>query len=89
MKERNNVYVENTITDRRLKALADNPDMALDVTSLDLRRLPAHVRAELFSYTKQNFIAPNLEMCGDILLGLGEGEFSAPKLDKMFHFVDS
>jgi hypothetical protein len=59
------VDVDNTIDQSRLEALAENPFLLLDVTKLDLERLPVQVKAELYTEAT-TFITSRLQISEDI-----------------------
>ena len=61
-----------------LADLADNPEVTLDVTELDLLRLPQHVKASLFTQAT-TFDAPQLQTSGYIDARSAKS-FSAPQL---------
>ena len=63
-----------------LAALANNPGLTLDVTDLDLGRLPEHVKAALYTEAT-TFSAPQLQTSGDID-ARSATSFSAPQLQK-------
>src|ERR1035441_3714342 len=61
-----------------LAALANNPSLTLDVTDLDLGRLPAHIKAALYTEAT-TFSAPQLQTSGNIDASRATS-FSAPQL---------
>jgi hypothetical protein len=70
--------VDDSTDPAELRALADNPAVILDVTDLDLGRLPTDVKARLYS-DGETFSAPNLRTSGPIFAEKAK-EFSVPKL---------
>ena len=61
-----------------LAALANNPGLTLDVTDLDLGRLPAHVKAALYTEAT-TFSAPQLQT-SEYIYANNATSFSAPQL---------
>jgi hypothetical protein len=72
------IAVDNSTEPPELAALANNPDVTLVVTKLDLRRLPEHVKAKLYTVAT-TFTAPQLQTSGDIYADSATS-FSAPQL---------
>ena len=72
------IIVDNSTEPATLEDYANTPGVTLDVTNLDLRRLPLHVKSGL--YTKgRAFDAPQLQTSGDIFAPSATN-FSAPQL---------
>jgi hypothetical protein len=72
------IAVNNWTEPTELALLANNPLVLLDVTNLDLGRLPQHLKAAL--YTAANtFCAPQLQTSGNIYAD-NATSFSAPQL---------
>ena len=69
---------DNSTEASDLAALANDPGVTLNVTALDLRRLPAHVKASIYTSAKA-FNAPQLQISGEIDADRATS-FSAPQL---------
>jgi hypothetical protein len=78
--------VNDLIRASELAALTDNPGVTLDVTNLDLGRLPQHVKAALYSKAA-TFNAPQLQMSGNIYADKATS-FSVPQL-RTSGFIDA
>src|SRR6202035_784564 len=72
--------VDNRTDLAELTALANNSALTLDVTEIDLRRLPEHIKAALYTAAK-SFSAPQLRESGHID-ARSATSFSAPQLRK-------
>src|ERR1019366_1807910 len=72
------IVVDNSVDQATLQAYAGDPDAVLDVTGLDLGRLPPGSRANLHSEA-DTFSAPHLRTSGNIDAPRAT-VFSAPKL---------
>src|SRR5450755_2100683 len=75
---RERITVNDLTEASELAALANNPGLTLDVTDLDLGRLPAHVKAALYTEAT-TFSAPQLQTSGNIYAN-NVTSFSAPQL---------
>ena len=75
----NKIIAVNSSTDAsELAGLATDPAVTLDVTKLDLGRLPEHVKAALYTEAT-SFNAPQLQTSGNIFASSATS-FSAPQL---------
>jgi|ERR1039458_525715 hypothetical protein len=72
------IAVDNSTEPSQLAELANNPALKLEVTKLDLVRLPGHVKAALYT-AATSFSAPQLQTSGDIYAHSATS-FSAPQL---------
>src|SRR5690348_559463 len=72
------IVLENSVDQFTLLAYAADPDAVLDVTGLDLRRLPLDVKARLYSAAAV-FRVPHLRASADIDANKAV-YFSAPEL---------
>jgi hypothetical protein len=77
---RERIVVNDLTKASGLAALADNPDVRLDVTKLDLGRLPEHVKAALYTEAT-TFSAPQLQTSGYIYAPRATS-FSVPQLQR-------
>ena len=77
---RERITVNELTEASELAAFASNPAAVLDVTRLDLRRLPEHVKAGLYTEAT-TFSTPQLKTSGKIDAGSATS-FSAPQLQK-------
>jgi hypothetical protein len=75
--------VDNQTATERLHQLAADPTLTLDVTTLDLSRLPPHVQCTLVSRATE-FSVPQLQTSGDIYASRAR-VFSAPQLQTSGH----
>src|SRR6185312_15532182 len=74
------IILDNSVDQETLHAYAANPEAVLDVTGLDLGRLPVDVKASLYSQADA-FNAPHLRISGDIDAHRATS-FRAPQLRK-------
>src|ERR1039457_5457037 len=65
---RERITVNSLTEPSELAVLANDPAVTLDVTDLDLGRLPAHVKAALYTEAT-TFSAPQLQTSGHIYAG--------------------
>ena len=72
------IAVNNSTDASELAGLATDPAVTLDVTKLDLGRLPEHVKAALYTEAT-SFNAPQLQTSGNIFASSATS-FSAPQL---------
>ncbi len=72
------IAVNNSTDASELAGLATDPAVTLDVTKLDLGRLPEHVKAALYTEAT-SFNAPQLQTSGNIYARAATN-FSAPQL---------
>jgi hypothetical protein len=78
------VLVGNSIEQSNLEFLARDPTRTLDVTALDLTRLPKHVQAVL--YTEAMTVNLDLKSCGHIIARSAE-HFSALELRSAWSII--
>jgi hypothetical protein len=78
MSDKSIVVINHLTSGRDVAALASKLHLTLDVTNFDLKRLPTHVRAAIWSEASA-FVAPTLRACEDINAA-NAIDFSAPLL---------
>jgi hypothetical protein len=71
------IRIDNSIEQSKLEALANDSYVALDVTALGPKRLPAHIGADLYTDASV-FDAPQLQTLSKIYTDAKN--FSAPRL---------